>query len=163
LQIFVLSINPRRSARMLSDKDIIKMIVESSQILSSCHHIYNSRYKNKLYKKIQIIDPYVIWVCKSKSNYLWLVEYLDELYKEYFFRYNKKHKSKEIFKFLKKVPKNLLDIGLTKFPQALPEKYKSKSAITAYRKFYASEKIYSAKWNKRKKPKWIYNKKYICD
>ena len=115
---------------MLCDKHVVKMIVESTQILSTCHHIYNSKLKDKVYKKTHINHPCVIWVCNSKSNYNWLVNHLDELYKEYFLRYNKKkHKSQLIFKYVKKAPINLKDIGLAKFIQAIPEEFKSKTAI----------------------------------
>jgi hypothetical protein len=161
MQIFIISKNPKTAARMLCDKHIIKMILESCQILSTCHHLYNSKYVNKIYKKTHINHPCVLWVCKSKSNYQWLVEHLKELFKEYFFRYNKKeHKSYKIFKYLKNAPENLEDLALTKFAKVVPDKFRKYSIVKSYRTFYIEKKLEFCKWTKRKRPKWLDYKIY---
>lgn len=155
MQIFILDKNPNTAARMLCDKHVVKMIVESAQILSTVHHLYDSPHKHLVYKKTHEKHPCVIWAGKSKENYLWLLEHLSELIKEYEYRYCKHHKTTEIKKILETPPKSLLSIGLTEFAQAIPEEYKQKDAVKAYREFYKNEKAHFAKWTKRKKPAWF--------
>ena len=155
MQIFVLDRNPKKAAKMLCDKHVVKMIVESAQILTTIHHLYDSKQKHLVYKKTHEKHPCVIWAGNSKENYLWLLEHLSELIKEYEYRYGKFHKTTEIKKILETPPKGLLSVGLTDFAQAIPEEYKQKNAIKAYREFYKKEKMHFAKWTKRKKPNWI--------
>lgn len=154
MQIFVLDKDPKKAARMLCDKHIVKMIVESAQILSTTHHLTNSKYKDFLYKKTHEKHPCVLWVNESKENYIWLLKHLDELLTEYTYRYGKTHKTADIKKILENIP-NLQNIGQTNFTQAIPEIYKEKNAIKAYRNYYKKEKNNFAKWTKRKKPNWF--------
>ena len=47
-------------------------------------------------------------------------------------------------------------LGLTEFPQAMPEKYKIMgNAVKAYRQFYLGEKMGFARWTKRNIPDWV--------
>jgi len=77
------------------------------------------------------------------------------LIEEYEYRYNKKHKTLEIKKILETIPKNISSIGLTTFAQAIPEEYRQKNAIKAYREFYKKEKSHFAKWTRREPPNWF--------
>jgi hypothetical protein len=46
-------------------------------------------------------------------------------------------------------------IGLTEFPQAMPEQYKVPGdPVQAYRNFYVGEKLQFARWTRRR-PAWI--------
>ncbi|MFA5746418.1 MAG: pyrimidine dimer DNA glycosylase/endonuclease V [Candidatus Pacearchaeota archaeon] len=155
MQIFILDRNPNKAARMLCDKHVVKMIVESAQILSTVHHIYDSKNKHLVYKKTHEKHPCVIWASKSKNNYLWLLKHLQALLEEYTYRYGKDHKTTEIKKILEETPKGLFSVGLTSFAQVVPEEYIQKNAIKAYREFYKKEKRSFAKWTKRKKPNWF--------
>lgn len=155
MQIFILDKDPNKAAKMLCDKHVVKMIVESAQILSTVHHIYDSKSKHLVYKKTHEKHPCVLWACKSKDNYLWLLNHLHELIKEYNYRYHKIHKTTEIKKILEEAPKGLFSVGLTPFAQVVPEEYRQKDTVKAYRKFYKKEKQSFAKWTKRKKPSWF--------
>lgn len=155
MQIFVLDKDPEKSARILCNKHVVKMIVESAQILSTVHHLYDSKYKTLVYKKTHEKHPCVLWAGESKQNYIWLLKHLDALLEEYEYRYNKNHKTDEIIKYLNKLPPKIPNTKLTPFAQVLPEKYKQKNTIKAYREFYKNEKRYFAKWTKRLPPKWF--------
>ncbi|HOW29735.1 MAG TPA: pyrimidine dimer DNA glycosylase/endonuclease V [archaeon] len=155
MQIFILDKGPIKAAKMLCDKHVVKMIVESAQILSTVHHLFDSKHKHLVYKKTHERHPCVIWAGTSKQNYLWLLEHLHALIEEYEYRYNKKHKTTEIKKILENYPKNIPDIGLTPFAQAIPEEYRQKNAVKAYREFYKKEKSHFAKWTKRESPIWF--------
>ena len=57
-----------------------------------------------------------------------------------------------------KIPYNidgLPDKGLTPFPQAMPDEYKDKDIVKAYRKFYLGEKANFATWKNRTMPEWF--------
>ena len=76
---------------------------------------------------------------------------------EYTYRYGKRHKSEDVIDWCASQYRklNLPDKILTKFAQAMPEKYKNKCSVTAYRSYYNGEKAYFAKWSKRPTPPWF--------
>jgi hypothetical protein len=62
----------------------------------------------------------------------------------------------KLLSVLSKAPNNIPnDIGLTKFPQAMPDYCKMTDSVQAYRKYYINEKKYFAKWTNRKVPSWF--------
>ena len=76
---------------------------------------------------------------------------------EYTRRYGKVHKSIDAIEWCGKnyIKLNLPQKGLTKFAQAMPEQYKNKCSVTAYRSYYNGEKAGFATWKKRETPKWF--------
>lgn len=79
---------------------------------------------------------------------------------EFEYRYNNRHKSSEVIRFIyendmrpKGKPYGVIN-WMTPFAQAMPEQYKNKDAVTAYRNYYLGEKKRFAKWTKRKPPAW---------
>ncbi len=53
-------------------------------------------------------------------------------------------------------PSTIEDLGLTPFPQAMPDVYKVPGdAVAAYRRFYIGEKASFATWTKRPIPTWF--------
>lgn len=152
MNIFYLDQNIPRCARYHCDQHVIKMILESTQILSTVLHLYNIKAP---YKPSHQNHPSVLWAAKSLQNWLWLRELILFLNKEYKYRYDSlvNHKSYEIAKKLKIPP--LPDIGLIEHPQVMPEEYKVPGdPIKAYRNFYIFDKSRFAKWRKRTAPQW---------
>lgn len=155
MNIFVLNAEPTKSAKMLCDQHVVKMPIETAQMLCAPFP------KNKApYKRTHFNHPCTVWARTSKQNYVWLIKYGIALCDEYEFRFKREHKSKKVICWCKqnvsklKFPQN----KLTNFVQAVPEKYKSKSAITAYKKYYIRDKSAFARWNnQRKPPKWYLN------
>jgi hypothetical protein len=47
------------------------------------------------------------------------------------------------------------DNGFTEPPQCMPEEYKHKDFITAYRNYYVGEKKRFAKYTNREEPQWL--------
>ena len=86
---------------------------------------------------------------------MWLLKHLHALLEEYNYRYEKTHGTTKVKEILESIPEGIPDIGLTAFAQALPQEYKQKDAVKAYREFYKKEKSHFAKWTKRKKPEWF--------
>ena len=177
MNIFVLDKNPQVAAQMHCDKHVVKMIVESAQMLSTAHRVLDGeqytelsannrrikRWKSPhklleemLYKASFVGHPCTQWVMKNNKNYYWLVEHAYELCKEYTRRYGKVHKSEDLISFIRfRKPENIaIAESITPFAQAMPEKYKNPNAVEAYRAYYLGEKTAFAEWNYSETPSW---------
>lgn len=154
MNIFVLHDSPRIAAQMACDKHVVKMILESAQILASVHH----RYGNKAvtYKQAHPKHPCTLWAGDTARNYAWLLGHAMCLCREYTHRYSKRHKSEElIYGELAVLPVGIPRTGQTAFAQAMPEPYKHPNAVIAYRQYYLGEKARFAKWTNRDEPLWF--------
>ena len=176
MNIFGLSTDPIESAEMMCDKHIVKMIVESAQLLSTAHRIvdgveYYDKSKNNrrikrwkhpdyllektLYQTVSWNHPSAVWARKSNNNYNWLFCHFDALCREYTYRYGKIHSTEERLLDVLKNPPTSIAIGpLTPLPQAMPDKYKGVYYVDAYRRYYVGDKIGFAKWTRRDAPDW---------
>lgn len=151
MNIFFLHPNPRRCARWHCDKHVVKMILESCQLLYTAHWIlaadlpeppYIHCAPNRGYRPTHANHPCGIWVRESLNNYRWLVRLTEELILEYKFRYgNKSHKCEEHLEWLRmNEPYKLKAIGLTPPKCAMPDEYKRSNPVVAYRLFYKFSK-----------------------
>lgn len=153
---------------MLCDKHIVKMTLETAQLLSGVFAIALKEQDSFVsiinkdisapYKLTHKNHPCSIWTRRSRGNFDWLIEYGKELCREYTYRYKRNHKSEEVIDWCNN-HKNLLvfqSIDLQDFVQALPDQHKCDNAVEAYRKYYVKEKMAFAKWNKgRDAPDWV--------
>jgi hypothetical protein len=177
MNIFALSNDPNESAQMMCDKHVVKMVVESAQLLSTAHRVLDGEcylektsigrniqrwllkdivMESTLYKATHINHPSSIWARKSNNNYNWLFLHFEELCKEYTYRYKKIHLTEDKLRsILYNVPNNIPVGNLTPIVQAMPDKYKSSHYVDAYRRYYIGEKSGFAKWTKRQAPNWI--------
>ena len=174
MNIFILDDNPRACAEYHLDKHVVKMPLETAQLICTAHWIthffghipqaidsyetkklreYSSEYDIFPYKPVMPNHPCSIWVRSSMQNYMYLTALGIALGREYTHRYNRKHKSAELLYDLPSI--KLPDDGLTDFAQAMPDEYRDSDAITAYRSYYRGDKAYIAKWTKRDTPWWF--------
>jgi hypothetical protein len=156
MNIFALHDDPLMAASYMCDKHVVKMILESAQMLSTVHHVTESPMnKEKLYKKCFVNHPCTLWVTYSKANYIWLSEHALALSHIYARRYNKCHKSFPLLHAMNVQIPELPNRGLTEFAQAMPEQYKTMGdPVLAYRKYYVNEKSKFAKWTCNPEPVW---------
>lgn len=150
MNIFYVHKDPMIAARSLCDKHIVKMILESVQLLSN-----NLPIDITLTKRTHIKHPCSLWVGKSQSNFNWLLAHTYYLLKEYTNRYNKIHKYNNWIEQLYNIDlyKNYDDH--TEPPQCMPEQYKELNSVNAYRNYYINEKYKFAKWKLNNKPDWM--------
>ena len=164
MNIFVLDSDPEIAASYMCDKHVIKMLLESYQLLSTCCRFFGDT-NTELYRSTHINHPSSKWIRESKDNYLWLKTHAEALQREYYNRYTKYHASHlRCSKAVKTPPEGIPDIGLTKFALAMPDKYKSDDPIHSYRLYYIREKARFARWTTPSKvPDWFiaYHEKYI--
>ena len=139
MNIFWLDRNMRLCAMYHSNKHLVKMLCEHVQILCTVIHLRgeSSLYTSRVYKKMHVKHPCVLWCNESKENWEALKRLTYFLNLEYRYRYNKtcNHKSYDVI-MDKYAPKSLPSTGVTKFAQAMPEDYKNEDAIEAYRDYY---------------------------
>ena len=144
MNIFYLDKCPDKAARLQYNKHVVKMILESAQMLCTAHHCYgNAEQKaNVPYKQAHLNHPSTIWARRSKSTYMWLYRHMIQLGKEYYVRYGKTHLTiHKCAEFLYTPPMNLPGGEFTEPPQAMPDEYKVPGdSITAYWNYYEGEK-----------------------
>jgi len=153
MNIFVLDYDIGNCARFHCDQHVVKMILESAQLLCTA---LNQKGFSTPYKPTHTKHPCVLWLEESYDNFLWLEALVAELNREYRFRYGhiNDHASMKVVNEIK--PHRYEAIGLTPFAQAMPDQYKvAGNAAQAYRAFYNGEKLGFAKWTKREIPYWV--------
>lgn len=177
MNIFYLSHDPVEAAQMMVDRHVVKMILESAQLLSTAHRILDGEEKDTVSdkgrkKKIYVLHdarepvvysathvnhPSAVWARSSIENYNWLVEHMFALMGEYTYRYDKKHKCEgELSYMLQSPPKKLEVFDWTPMPSCMDDKYIiSDDPIVNYRNYYKSGKTHLHSWKKREAPLWI--------
>ena len=151
MNIFVLDYEPSEAAKLHLDKHIVKMPLETAQILCTVQHQYGNSAQ---YKPTHVSHPCTVWAGQSKENYNWLVELGLELCAEYSYRYGKRHACQSVIEGLSQAPDNM-DLGFTQFAQAMPDECKNSDPVTAYRNYYRLHKAHIAKWTHRNTPEWM--------
>ena len=153
MNIFLLDKNLEKCAQYHVDRHVVKMILESAQLLCSVHHICGEL--EPPYKLAHKNHPCSIWCRASLTNYLYLCELGLELSKEYTYRYNKHHKSTDVIQWCLNNLPNIPDIGFTPPALAMPDQYKVDDFVQSYRNYYIGEKKGFATWKNREIPYWF--------
>ena len=157
MNIFVLDQDPRKAAQYHTDKHVIKMILESAQLMAGAIHEcgYNDDAPPRnLYRPTHLNHPCALWARQSISNWLWLRRLMINLNSEYVHRYNNGNHAS--FILAKQWPNPMLhDEGLTPFTQAMPEEYRNPDPVAAYRAYYLGAKVQGATWKVRGAPTWV--------
>lgn len=181
MNIFILENDPVLSAQLQCDKHVVKMIVESAQMLSTAHRMCDgyietrpsksgkrmvkyyvhpdSYLEEHLYKAVHHYHPCTVWTMESASNYIWHYNHFVALLDEYEYRYGKIHGTHKLTDALSKLPQNLPDIGQTPFKLAMadyPECIALGDPVEAYRAFYQTKQDrFKMAWTKRDIPEWF--------
>jgi len=148
MNIFYLDKDPTTAAILQYNKHVVKMILESAQMLCTAHHelLYDPDVP---YKPAHVNHPSTIWCRKNTRHYFWLYEHMLALGHEYTNRYGKEHlsitKCKEP---LKLAPINMPTYQFEQPPQCMPDEYKDPCSIQAYWNYYIGEKHVVVNHNK---------------
>lgn len=166
MNIFFLDSNPKIAATYHNDKHVVKMIVESFQMLSTNCRLHGCE-NEFLYKKCFENHPCTIWGRQSIQNFEWLLKLNFALCEEYTNRYNKLHSTFfRLFKLKKEIEYVNFKFPQTKFTTpalAMPkdcilkvEKFNSEFeyVIQNYRNYYLTHKSYLKKYTNRQIPDW---------
>jgi len=173
MNIFFLDRSPEQSAVWMGDKHVVKMILESAQLLSTAHRILdgepvadkngklrltlrNPEQDALLYKATHGQHPSAKWVRQSRLHYSWLFRHLAGLCGEYTHRYGRTHKSQELLPALAFSPHNMPHASWSEPPSCMPDEFKvSDDPVENYRRYYREGKAAMHKWTHREPPRWI--------
>lgn len=156
MNVFVLDLDPAQAAEYHADKHVVKMILETAQLLSAAHHVLDGEEAiGGIYKKTHANHPCAVWARASSSNYRWLLELGYALLGEYSRRYQgREHKTGAVLDLLRALPRRLPQGHLTPFAQAMPSQYQHPDPVMAYRAYYQAEKRSIATWKLSTPPWW---------
>lgn len=162
MNIFVSDNDPKVSAINLDDKRVVKMILETAQLLSTAIIMNGGEAP---YKATHKKHPSTIWAANSKSNFMWLVEHGLALGNEYTLRFGKQHKSISIITHIiqNELFKVIPDGELQTFANCTANQTKGISykhledPVEAYRAYLSARwdtDTLVPKWTCRAKPEW---------
>ena len=170
MNIFVTDPSPYVSAQVLPDKHIVKMPLETCQMLSivcsdkwghnygKLHRLDGQPYKTD--KGAFRNHPCTIWANKSLINTWWLVAHGVALCQEYTHRYGKTHSCQKTIE----EAKSIIPFGYQNTPESFtfagPDQFKHDKTIdifTAYKRYIASKPWVSTNYlrDPSRKPNWI--------
>jgi hypothetical protein len=176
MNIFSVDSDPYQAAEWLVDRHVIKMILESVQLLSTAHRVLDgteyigqskSGRKAKrwllpddrehiLYGATHVSHPSAVWCRETSGNYEWLYRHFQALCLEYNHRYGKWHKCMDMWDHLSMTPRNIKQGDLQEFSVAMDKQYiVSTDPIENYRNYYKIGKARMHKWTKRNPPPWL--------
>ena len=159
MNLFILDNDINLCAQMACDKHVVKMPLETAQMLCTAHHLYNpdNPMLPLLYKETHKNHPCTKWVCESATNYLWTYMFWLAQCEEYSHRFHKHHLTHQKYaKILAEIPPNIPAGKQTPFAQAMPDEYKNDDAVTAYRDYYTNEKAHILQYNNGRSPAgWV--------
>jgi hypothetical protein len=164
MNIFYLDRDPVIAAQMMCDKHVVKMILESAQMLSTTHRVLDGDQvcdSKGLYKMSHKNHPSTIWARACDENYDWLWLHMDALMNEYTYRYSKRHATERLTHYLWEHPQDLPQGKFTDPPQCMPDHCKNDDTVRAYQTYYIVEKSDFAKWKRRAKPEWFNDRKVL--
>ena len=148
MNIFYLDKCPVKAAKYQYNKHVVKMILESAQMLCTAHHVLDNRIRlldDIPYKIAHINHPSTKWVRENSLHYDWLYEHMIALGNEYTKRYSKHHLSITKCKIpLANQPENIPHEPFEQPPQAMPDEYKDDCSIRAYWNYYIGDKQHIA-------------------
>lgn len=184
MNIFVLDKDPVRAAEAHCDKHVVKMILESGQMLSAAHWIgwqnmlkMPSSLKQRerqvwlrdnvrqdlqpLWKMTHVGHPCTQWTQRVWGNYMWHSRLGLALCDEYTRRYGRVHKAHEYHRWLNRhIPPTFETsienpVGITPFAVCMPVECKiAGDVVASYRNYYNTKKTHMAKWAHGQTPAW---------
>lgn len=153
MNIFVLDVDPILAATMQCDKHVVKMCVETAQILSTVMHRLSE--PDPPYRPTHVNHPCVKWACEP-SNRLWTTLHLGGLLREYSRRYDRVHACERTLGQFERCVSSVITLPVNgDFVQCMPEAYRvAGDDVAAYRAFYVGEKSRFARWKHGNQPSW---------
>lgn len=178
MNIFILGFDPVSSAQMQCNAHVVKMILESAQMLSTAHRMLDGTVEKQpsksgkrvvnywrhptlddvLYKAVHHHHPCTVWTMACADNYRWHYDHWIALCHEFQHRFGKDHTTfLKLRDVLYLAPRGTLGIPRTSFAQAMPDEFKnSADPVAAYRSYYQTKQDrFKMKWTNRPIPDWF--------
>jgi len=170
MNIFVTDPSPYLSAQVLPDKHVVKMPLETCQMLSivcsdkwghgygNIHRINGEPYKTE--KGAFRNHPCTVWANQSLVNTWWLIAHGIALCQEYTYRYTKVHSCQKTIEEAADIVPLSKPTTPSSFTFAGPDEFKYDTSIdifTAYKRYIASKPWVATNYlrDPSRKPNWI--------
>lgn len=168
MNIFHLSDCPVESAQWQHDKHVVKMTLETAQLLSQAVRLtpeWQPYFNRKeLYRVTHQHHPSSRWCRRSVPNLFWLCKHGIALADEYSHRFWRRHASARVIHYVADkigaLPVLEFD-DLTTFAQAMPLEFQQPDPVRAYRSYYLATKVHpDSNWTNRRStlPDWLFYK-----
>ena len=177
MNIFVTDPDPVKSAEVLPDKHVVKMPLETCQMLAVVYSKWYYNWGNDLLPKKDGTPyntekgafrghPCTIWAAQSIANTAWLIQHGCALSQEYSYRYGKIHGCADALFEAKKTFHKFANEVITcycmveSFTRAMPNEFKHNTSIdtfTAYQNYISSKPWAASNYlrDPSKKPNWL--------
>lgn len=169
MNIFAVDEDPYLAACMLPDKHIVKMPLETAQMLSI---IYSPHYHDIAQLPKKDGSPYntkkgafknhpcTIWAAATKHNIAWLLQHGIALCEEYTYRYGKEHGAEVAIRTAALLWHGACPEKHSPFVRAMPDEFKLNTKIdtvTAYKMYVASKPWVASNYLRvpERKPSWV--------
>lgn len=116
MNIFFLAVHPAHAAELLCNAHVVKMLLETVQILYTVLHKYNTRFKSSIsaYKQTHKGHPMVCWAAMARTHFYWLLMHGKALADEHARRYPNSVQHKCVV--------HLKRIARMRAPQSMPKR-----------------------------------------
>lgn len=181
MNLFILDENPIKAAQLQCDKHVVKMIIESAQMLSTAHRMLDGYVEKRpsksgkriinywvhpkpimeerLYKAVHHNHPCTVWTMQTDGNYHWHYDHFIALLDEYTHRYNKEHSTAKLTETLLQPPRNIPRGKLTPFALAMknePQCIHEGDPVRSYQEYYQTKQDrFKMAWTNRDIPEWF--------
>lgn len=134
MNLFLLDLVLEKNASAMCNKHVVKMILETAQVLWCAWHLHQpeeilrlieQKFEVKPYKKTHMHHPVSIWIRENAKHYEYAVRYGLLLCLEYTRRYNKVHKTQAHLELL-------FHLGFPAQVQDVPKPKNAKPITKAY-------------------------------
>jgi hypothetical protein len=150
MNIFATSQCPIQCAQEMTNVHVVKMILESAQLLSTAHFVLDGAQVG--YKPTHQNHPCAIWARETSANYNWLYRHLTALCNEFTFRTGKTHKTSEQLWALADFPLQIKIGTLTPFALCMPEEFARLGLFDQTLAYQGYLNVKFAEWRSRDKP-----------
>jgi hypothetical protein len=147
MNLFILSLDPAKTAEYMMDKHIAKIILEAVQMLCTTHRLLATptcgviEVDPCVYKIAHKNHPVTIWCRAAQANFIWTLDLIDAMHAEWKYRYghpaHKQHKSYIVAQYLRQnIPpaetfeRVIIPGVMTPFALAMPDEFKSRAGAT---------------------------------
>lgn len=163
MNIFYLDSDPLTCARYHCDKHVIKMILESCQLMATAHRLLdfdiNDWHDSEgFYRVTHRNHPSARWVRLSSHHYTYLWYLTKHLCHEYTYRYpGRVHKCQQyVDTIYRDPPQNIFDDPFVEPPACMPVQYIiGGDAVQSYRRYYVGAKQDILQYTRRPPPAWL--------
>jgi hypothetical protein len=177
MNLFFLSRSPSAAAAAHANRHVVKMVLETAQLLSTAHRVSDGERAAGvsqsgraatlwrlpdcsrdalLYRATHVNHPVAVWIRSSRAHYAYAFELFVELLREYTFRYDKVHACTKLVDALADAPARAPDAGWTDPPTCMPEEFRvSPDPVACYQAYYRVGKADLLQYKRREPPAWL--------